>query len=151
MKIYFIYNVALHTCYGLLAINSKVNTFQYPWMVYHLKMKSSSVMLHDSSMVSPLSLVFFGQKLIQASEIIEGKEITYVEVDSLVKFNCDIQTQNLVKKLKIALNHILENKIAHPGVTKWNSDTEGTLLKCIIKLISLEVRLTDSEEYYKRY
>ena len=137
--------------FHLKSVNSKVNTFQYPWMVYHLKMKSSSVMLHDSSMVSPLSLVFFGQKLIQASEIIEGKEITYVEVDSLVKFNCDIQTQNLVKKLKVALNHILENKIAHPGVTKWSSDTEGTLLKCIIELISLEVRLTDSEEYYKRY
>ena len=119
--------------------------FQYPWMVYHQKLLTSGVFLHDATMVSPLTLVFFGRKLIQKNEIINGQEISYVEVDSVVKFNCENQTQKVMKKLKLELDQILESKISSPGVTKWN-ETEGDLLKCIIKLLTSKVKMTELKE-----
>ena len=76
--------------------------FQYPWMVYHKKLKTSGVVLFDTTMVSPLTLVFFGRKLIQNNEIINGQEISCVEVDSIVKFNCENETQ-------IGKKHALKN------------------------------------------
>ena len=56
-------------------------------------MKSSGIMVYDATMVSPLTLVFFGSKLIQNNEIINEQEISYVEIDSIVKFNCENETQ----------------------------------------------------------
>ena len=47
-----------------------------------------------------------------------------------------------MKKLKLELDKILESKISSPGVTKWNQ-TEGEVLKCIIKLLTSKVKMRE--------
>ena len=127
--------------------NSKVDgQFKYQWMAYHTKMKSTKVNLYDSSMVSPLSLVFFGQNLIHGVENVNGIDIDFIQIDELAKFNCDKNTYKVVKKLKEALNQFLAYKAANPGCTDWSQKTrEGALLTAIVKLLTTEVKVISAE------
>ena len=40
------------------SVNAKEVNFTHPWVVYHLKMKSTGVYLYDSSEVSIINLAF---------------------------------------------------------------------------------------------
>lgn len=120
------------------SVNSQEIKYDYPWMVYHLKMKSSKVYLYDSSMVSPLSLVFFGKNLTK-NQPNNGQSIT-VTVDNFVKFRCDKKTFYLVSDLRTALNELLEYKICNPGGTNWRPESkEGALLNAIVRLLTSEI------------
>ena len=92
-------------------------------------------------MVSPLSLVFFGQNLGHDIENINGIDVDIIKIDRMIKFNCDKTTYLIVKKLKEALNQYLAFKAANPGCTDWSQNTrEGTLLSSIVKLLTSEVK-----------
>ncbi len=128
------------------SVNSKVDHFKYQWLVFHLKMKSGKVHLYDSSMVSPLSLVLFGQLLNHGIENINGIDIHLVKIDKMIKFNCDEGTYIIVKRLKETLNQFLAFKVANPGCTNWDPDSsEGALLTAIAKLLAMEVKVVCAE------
>ena len=61
-------------------------------------MKSSSVYVHDCSMVSPLALIFFGKQVSwgHADADIGGEVI---HVDNFVRFNCAEGTAELVRSV----------------------------------------------------
>ena len=115
----------------------KARLFRYPWVVYFQAMKSKKVLLHDSCMVSPLSLILFGPTL--KYEFNEASEAGphLLEIDSLIKFRCNEETYNIVRKLKNSMDYIVKSKIASPGKILWDQD-EGKVLQCIIELLVAE-------------
>ena len=120
--------------------------FRFQWFVYHVKMKSAKVLLHDTSMISPLSLAFFGENLNQGMETIRGLEINLLKVDRLIKFNCDANTVAVISKLRQMFHEFLAYRVSHPGFTDWRSSDPCTLLlQAIVLLLTFEVKVHLSE------
>ena len=111
-------------------------------------MKSSCVFVYDSSMVSPLSLVFFGpDPTLSQQRLGNGKKLEVVNVDSFVKFNCEEGIFDLVSSLRETMSLLLEYKICNPGATVWDANTkEGALLRAIVRLLTAEVTGCPMEE-----
>uniref|UniRef100_A0A1B6EDU7 RNA helicase n=1 Tax=Clastoptera arizonana TaxID=38151 RepID=A0A1B6EDU7_9HEMI len=125
----------------LKSINYDEHDFESRFLMYHLKLKSFAVCLHDTTMVFPLPLLFFGHKF----EISRLNEMVVITVSKDIQFTCLESTALLIKELRQRLDLLLEHKICHPGVINWSPDSdEGILLRAIIKLISSEdKRLTN--------
>ena len=132
------------------SVNANEIRFRHPWMVYHLKMKSSSTFIYDCSEVSPMALIFFGKHLRVGEEVLSDQTmIETISIDNFVKFNCAEETSFLFKNLRRSLDELLEYKISNPGVTNWNdSKREGAILKTIINLLSTEPEGSKVEEEY---
>ncbi|KAJ9578179.1 hypothetical protein L9F63_005568 [Diploptera punctata] len=108
------------------SINEKQNEFESPFLLYHLKLKSSSVYLHDTTMMYPLPLLFFGKGVNMLKE--KGEEI--IAIDQSIKFKCKEKTGLLVKELRKRLDQLLESKINHPGTIDWShSSVEGAVIR----------------------
>ncbi|KAK6626795.1 hypothetical protein RUM44_009272 [Polyplax serrata] len=121
----------------------KATYFESPFVVYFEKMKSSSIYLHDATMVYPMALLFFGERL----DIIEEDKGYSIRVDDMIKFTCFKKTGVLVQKLRKHLLWLLESAISNPGVVDWEKENQTTLvLKAIAKLITSEDR-TALEEF----
>ncbi|KAK7086920.1 ATP-dependent RNA helicase dhx29 [Halocaridina rubra] len=121
--------VALHP----KSVNEKINMFESPWLVYREKIKSSKVYIHDSSMVPNYPLLFFGQKLMYRAQ--EG----VIDVDGFVRVRAPEHVAHLVQSLRAELDGLLEYKISHPGISRWDKTSkEGALLHMIVDLISSE-------------
>jgi ATP-dependent RNA helicase DHX36 len=120
------------------SVNAKESKFRHPWMVFHVKMKSSATYVHDCSEVSPLSLIFFGERLSAGEERTpDGVYLETIAVDDFVKFNCARHTSRIFKDLRKALDDLLECKVAHPGPTDWDTSAkEGATLATIVELLT---------------
>ena len=93
--------------------------FVHPWVVYHLKMKSTGVYLYDSSEVSPMSLIFFGRDFKIGQEALDdGSVLETIAVDDFVKFNCENRTSVVFKELRRALDELLEFKVSVGSIPK---------------------------------
>jgi len=75
------------------SILSSVSRFESPYLVFHMIMESSSVFLHDATMVSPWPLLFFGEKL----DIVEFEKNHRIRVDELIRINCFKKTAVLIQ------------------------------------------------------
>jgi len=120
------------------SVNAEVTVFEDNWMIYHEKMKSSSLFLYDSTMIAPFPLLFFGGDISVFME--EGHET--VAVDEVIKFKSPTRIANLVKELRVELDKLLKQKIAQPKM-KLSAGTgagnkESALLRAIIDLITSE-------------
>ncbi|XP_037783105.1 ATP-dependent DNA/RNA helicase DHX36-like isoform X1 [Penaeus monodon] len=125
------------------SVNEKEREYESPWLMYREKIKSSKVYIHDSSMVPNYPLLFFGRKL----NYVDG----VINVDDFVRVRCSRHVAHLVQSLRTQLDELLEYKISHPGVTRWNkSSKEGALLHTIVDLISSEKISSsqDNNDYY---
>jgi ATP-dependent RNA helicase DHX36 len=134
------------------SINERETAFESPFLMYHLKLKSTSIFLHDTTMVYPLPLIFFGQGVHVCIE--DGLET--IAVDKAIRFKCQESTANLVKvsrihqsknvrksgcravnfmsylfqELRTRLDQLLEYKISHPGTINWSRySSEGAVLR----------------------
>lgn len=125
------------------SVNAKETGFRYPWLVYHLKMKSSSTFIYDCSEVSPMSLIFFGREL----RVGRDADLETIAVDGFVKFNCGAETSVVFKDLRRALDEVLDHKVMAPGATDWDPKRrEGAILQCIIDLLSIRPEGAGVEE-----
>jgi len=114
--------------------------FSYPWVVYHLKQKSTNVFLFDGTVVSPLSLLFFGARVTPGEEILEdGTRLETVQADDFVTFNCDEETSNFVAEARAELDKVILHKLSHPRPTDWNS-RDGRVLQMVINLLNTELQ-----------
>lgn len=86
----------------------KVRDFESPFLVYHLKLKSSCIYIHDATMVYPMPLLFFGERL---DIIEEGKGLYSIRVDDMIKFSCFKKTGLLVKVIFKKFSHDLSVKL----------------------------------------
>ena len=120
----------------------RLEDFRYQWLAFHLKMKSGKILLYDTSMISPLSLAFFGQDFNTGMETIQGLTINLIKVDRMIKFNCDSDTLYVIEKLRLAFNKFLAHKVACPNPSDWSVNSiEGPLLQAIVLLLTFEIKV----------
>nr|XP_014276577.1 ATP-dependent RNA helicase DHX36-like isoform X2 [Halyomorpha halys] len=122
------------------SVNNNQGDFRSRFLVYFEKIKSLGISLHDTTMIPPLALIFFCQNLtITDEENRMGKVIT---VNEYITFNCSNYVAQLIQDLRTALDWILENKIAHPGISDlcdpYSQSIEARLLRAIVELITIE-------------
>ena len=136
------------------SVNSKEADFRHPWVVYHLKMKSTGVYIYDSSEVSPMSLLFFGRHFrIGEDRLDDGTVLETIAVDNFVTFNCRNKTSVVFRELRRALDDLLTYKVSNPGVTDWDErKREGAVLGAIVDLLTCRAEgdtvEDDCDDYY---
>lgn len=75
------------------SINYGEDTFESKYLMYHQKMKSTSVFLHDTTMVYAFPLLFFGHKL----DVWGTRGTVVIQVSDHIKFRCEHSVANLIK------------------------------------------------------
>ncbi|XP_023379781.1 ATP-dependent RNA helicase DHX36 [Pteropus vampyrus] len=130
---------------GLVAIHPKsVNVeqteFHYNWLIYHLKMRTSSIYLYDCTEVSPYCLLFFGGDI----SIQKDNDQETIAVDEWIVFQSPARIAHLVKELRKELDILLQEKIESPHPVDWK-DTKSrdcAVLSAIIDLIKTQEKAT---------
>ncbi|KAM6961464.1 ATP-dependent DNA/RNA helicase DHX36 [Aplochiton taeniatus] len=118
------------------SVNTEERHFNYNWLVYHLKMKTSCIFLYDCTEVSPFSLLFFGGDISIQND--EGQET--VAVDQWIVFSSPARIAHLVKSLKRELDSLLEEKIRSPAPVDWSDrqSKDCAVITAIIDLITTQ-------------
>jgi len=71
-------------CLARKSVNSKETVFESQFLVYHMKMKSSCIFIHDTTLVTPFPLLFFGGQL----DFITLNGTDSLGVDGNIRFRC---------------------------------------------------------------
>ncbi|XP_053315426.1 ATP-dependent DNA/RNA helicase DHX36 [Spea bombifrons] len=118
------------------SVNAEEREFHYTWLVYHLKMRTSSIYLYDCTEVSPYSLLFFGGEI----SIQKDKDQDTIAVDEWIVFQSPARIAHLVKDLKAELDILLQEKIEKPQPVDWNEtkSRDCAVLSAIIDLITTQ-------------
>ncbi|NXM57200.1 DHX36 helicase, partial [Illadopsis cleaveri] len=118
------------------SVNVEETEFHYNWLVYHLKMRTSSIYLYDCTEVSPYCLLFFGGDI----SIQKDKDQDTIAVDEWIVFQSPEKIANLVKKLRQQLDDLLQEKIENPHPVDWNDIKcrDTAVLTAIIDLITTQ-------------
>ncbi|NXX28273.1 DHX36 helicase, partial [Nicator chloris] len=118
------------------SVNVEETEFHYNWLVYHLKMRTSSIYLYDCTEVSPYCLLFFGGDI----SIQKDKDQDTIAVDEWIVFQSPEKIANLVKKLRQELDDLLQEKIENPHPVDWNDlkCRDTAVLTAIIDLITTQ-------------
>ncbi|XP_075426623.1 ATP-dependent DNA/RNA helicase DHX36 [Ascaphus truei] len=118
------------------SVNVEEAEFHYSWLVYHLKMRTSSIYLYDCTEVSPYSLLFFGGDI----SIQKDKDQDTIAVDEWIVFQSPARIAHLVKDLKTELDVLLQEKIENPQPVDWNEtkSRDCAVLSAIIDLITTQ-------------
>ncbi|XP_061575477.1 ATP-dependent DNA/RNA helicase DHX36 [Cololabis saira] len=123
-------------CIHPKSVNAEEKEFNYTWLIYHLKMKTSSIFLYDCTEVSPFSLLFFGGDITIQKD---GDQET-IAVDQWIVFSSPARIAYLVKSLKKELDSLLEEKINNPAPVDWNNrqSKDCAVITAIIDLITTQ-------------
>ncbi|KAH0624092.1 hypothetical protein JD844_007453 [Phrynosoma platyrhinos] len=118
------------------SVNVEETEFHYSWLVYHLKMRTSSIYLYDCTEVSPYCLLFFGGDI----SIQKDKDQDTIAVDEWIVFQSPARIAHLVKDLKKELDDLLQEKIENPQPVDWNNtkSRDTAVLTAIIDLITTQ-------------
>uniref|UniRef100_A0A3Q3BBG8 RNA helicase n=1 Tax=Kryptolebias marmoratus TaxID=37003 RepID=A0A3Q3BBG8_KRYMA len=135
-------------CIHPKSVNAEENDFNYTWLIYHLKMRTSSIFLYDCTEVSPFSLLFFGGDITIQKD--EGQET--IAVDQWIVFRSPARIAHLVKSLKKELDSLLEEKISNPAPVDWNNrqSKDCAVITAIIDLITTQEKPTGGSKDYGR-
>ncbi|XP_049580651.1 ATP-dependent DNA/RNA helicase DHX36 [Syngnathus scovelli] len=125
------------------SVNSEETNFNYKWLIYHLKMRTSSIFLYDCTEVSPFSLLFFGGDI----SIQKDEDQETIAVDQWIVFRSPARIAHLVKNLKQALNSLLEEKIRRPAPVDWKNhqSKDCAVITAIVDLITTQESSTSAE------
>lgn len=118
------------------SVNVEETEFHYNWLVYHLKMRTSSIYLYDCTEVSPYCLLFFGGDI----SIQKDKDQETIAVDEWIVFQSPEKIALLVKNLRKELDDLLQEKIEKPHPVDWNDIKcrDTAVLTAIIDLITTQ-------------
>uniref|UniRef100_H0VAR3 RNA helicase n=1 Tax=Cavia porcellus TaxID=10141 RepID=H0VAR3_CAVPO len=122
------------------SVNVEQTDFHYNWLIYHLKMRTSSIYLYDCTEVSPYCLLFFGGDI----SIQKDNEQETIAVDEWIIFQSPAKIARLVKDLRKELDTLLQEKIESPHPVDWK-DTKSrdcAVLSAIIDLIKTQEKAT---------
>uniref|UniRef100_A0A3Q3GD52 ATP-dependent DNA/RNA helicase DHX36 n=1 Tax=Labrus bergylta TaxID=56723 RepID=A0A3Q3GD52_9LABR len=128
--------------------DGKVCIHPKSWLIYHLKMRTSSIFLYDCTEVSPFSLLFFGGNITIQTE--EDQET--IAVDKWIVFRSPARIAHLVKSLKRELDSLLEEKIRSPAPVDWQNrqSKDCAVITAIIDLITTQEKPSGSAQGYDR-
>ncbi|MCO5562598.1 hypothetical protein L7F22_016226 [Adiantum nelumboides] len=118
------------------SVNHDVSEFQYPFLMYHEKVKTSKVYIRDTTIVSPYTLLLFG------GAISVQHQTGQVSADGWLRMNAPAQTAVLFKELRAAVGSILEELIRNPKNSFGNSNQE--VVSYILKLLVEEERVQNA-------
>uniref|UniRef100_A0A671QRK0 ATP-dependent DNA/RNA helicase DHX36 n=1 Tax=Sinocyclocheilus anshuiensis TaxID=1608454 RepID=A0A671QRK0_9TELE len=123
-------------CIHPKSVNAEETQFHYTWLIYHLKMKTTSLFLYDCTEVSPFSLLFFGGDI----SIQRDQDQETIAVDEWIVFQSPARIAHLVKDLRKELDVLLEEKIKNPRPVVWNDrgSKDCAVLSTIIDLITTQ-------------
>uniref|UniRef100_A0A4W4FLM5 RNA helicase n=1 Tax=Electrophorus electricus TaxID=8005 RepID=A0A4W4FLM5_ELEEL len=123
-------------CIHPKSVNAEETQFHYTWLIYHLKMRTSSIFLYDCTEVSPFSLLFFGGDI----SIQKDQEQETIAVDEWIVFQSPARIAHLVKNLKRELDVLLEEKIRQPRPVDWDDrgSSDCAVISAIIDLITTQ-------------
>uniref|UniRef100_A0A8D3CD66 RNA helicase n=1 Tax=Scophthalmus maximus TaxID=52904 RepID=A0A8D3CD66_SCOMX len=132
-------------CIHPKSVNAEETEFNYTWLIYHLKMRTSSIFLYDCTEVSPFSLLFFGGDITIQKD--EGQET--IAVDKWIVFRSPARIAHLVKSLKKELDSLLEEKIRNPAPVDWENrqSKDCAVITAIIDLITTQEKPTAPRNY----
>lgn len=123
-------------CIHPKSVNAMEFQFRYTWLIYHLKMKTTSIFLYDCTEVSPFSLLFFGGDI----SIQKDHDQETIAVDEWIVFQSPARIAHLVKNLRKELHRLLEEKIKSPRPVDWRdrSSKDCAVITAIIDLITTQ-------------
>ncbi|KAK2847336.1 hypothetical protein Q5P01_010335 [Channa striata] len=135
-------------CIHPKSVNAEEKEFNYTWLIYHLKMRTSSIFLYDCTEVSPFSLLFFGGDITIQKD--EGQET--IAVDQWIVFRSPARIAHLVKSLKKELDSLLEEKIRNPAPVDWQNrqSKDCAVITAIIDLITTQEKATGGAKGHGR-
>ncbi|XP_047449479.1 ATP-dependent DNA/RNA helicase DHX36 [Mugil cephalus] len=135
-------------CIHPKSVNAEETEFNYTWLIYHLKMRTSSIFLYDCTEVSPFSLLFFGGDITIQKD--EGQET--IAVDQWIVFRSPARIAHLVKSLKKELDSLLQDKIRNPAPVDWQNlqSKDCAVITAIIDLITTQEKPTGGGKGYGR-
>ncbi|XP_044288660.1 ATP-dependent DNA/RNA helicase DHX36 [Varanus komodoensis] len=135
-------------CIHPKSVNVEETEFHYNWLVYHLKMRTTSIYLYDCTEVSPYCLLFFGGDI----SIQKDKDQDTIAVDEWIVFQSPARIAQLVKDLKQELDDLLQEKIENPQPVDWNNtkSRDTAVLTAIIDLITTQENET-ARNYAPRF
>lgn len=114
------------------SLNHPLETSQYhrPYLFYLEKVKTSKTFIRDCTVASPMALLLFGGDLEVAHA--EG----YVTIDAWIRIRAPAQTAVLVKRLRAALDRLLERQVAAPGAVV--EEAGAALVASVVELLVQE-------------
>ncbi|XP_051580749.1 ATP-dependent DNA/RNA helicase DHX36-like isoform X1 [Myxocyprinus asiaticus] len=123
-------------CIHPKSVNAEETEFHYTWLIYHLKMRTTSIFLYDCTEVSPFSLLFFGGDI----SIQKDQDQETIAVDEWIVFQSPARIAHLVKDLRKELDVLLEEKIKSPRPVDWNDcqSKDCNVISAIIDLITTQ-------------
>uniref|UniRef100_A0A3Q3LYH6 ATP-dependent DNA/RNA helicase DHX36 n=1 Tax=Mastacembelus armatus TaxID=205130 RepID=A0A3Q3LYH6_9TELE len=123
-------------CIHPKSVNAEETEFNYTWLIYHLKMRTSSIFLYDCTEVSPFSLLFFGGDI----TIQKDEDQETIAVDKWIVFRSPARIAHLVKNLKKELDSLLEEKIRNSAPVDWQNrkSKDCAVITAIIDLITTQ-------------
>jgi len=109
------------------------------WLLFHKKVQTSQIFLHDSTLVGPIPLILFGGEFqVDVEKSKSAKSRTRIAIGRLrFKTKTDATTA-LLRALRKELDRLLLLKVADP-LTDLNAHA-GILLESLTKLLQLEDR-----------
>ncbi|KFO27909.1 Putative ATP-dependent RNA helicase DHX36 [Fukomys damarensis] len=122
------------------SVNVEQTDFHYNWLIYHLKMRTSSIYLYDCTEVSPYCLLFFGGDI----SIQKDNDQETIAVDEWIIFQSPERIAHLVKDLRKELDTLLQEKIESPQPVDWKEtkSRDCAVLSAIIDLIKTQEKAT---------
>ncbi len=90
------------------SVNNNVAGFEFPYLVYHEKIKTSRPFVVDSTMSAPYALLFFGGEL-----KVDGEK-QQIAVDDWIKLSAPARIAVLARAVRQQLDELLKQKIADP-------------------------------------
>uniref|UniRef100_A0AAQ5YWI0 RNA helicase n=1 Tax=Amphiprion ocellaris TaxID=80972 RepID=A0AAQ5YWI0_AMPOC len=133
-------------CIHPKSVNAEETEFNYTWLIYHLKMRTSSIFLYDCTEVSPFSLLFFGGDI----TIQKDEDQDTIAVDQWIVFRSPARIAHLVKSLKNELDSLLQEKIRNPAPVDWQNrqSKDCAVITAIIDLITTQEKPTGGSKGY---
>ncbi|KAL3274033.1 hypothetical protein HHI36_015452 [Cryptolaemus montrouzieri] len=84
--------------------------FSCPLLAYYIKMKTKNDMVHDATVCSPFSIIFFGHKL----RIESGLHTNFIVADD-IRFTCERNVSTVIESLRDRLEAYLLYRMMNPG------------------------------------
>lgn len=133
-------------CIHPKSVNVEEREFNHHWLIYHLKMRTSSIFLYDCTEVSPFSLLFFGGDV----TIQKDADQETIAVDEWIIFRSPARIAHLVKSLKKELDSLLEEKIRNPAPVDWQNrqSKDCAVISAIVDLITTQENPSGGSEPY---
>ncbi|CAF2507968.1 unnamed protein product [Rotaria sp. Silwood2] len=104
-------------------------------IVYHEKIRTSSIFIHDTSFISPYALLFFGKSQLSTEKYTNttNNNDNIILIDNWIKINIDNKTNELIYELKEKFNYLVEKKALKKNIFL---DNEQHLIETIIHFIT---------------